>query len=64
MAKDPATTPASRNREDGRRQILLYLRADLIVSLKRQALSEDVPAYQLAEEAIDALLKARRRGRK
>jgi hypothetical protein len=64
MAKDPATKPASRNREDGRRQILLYLRADLILSLKRQALSEEVPAYELAEEAIDAFLKARRRGRK
>jgi hypothetical protein len=64
MAKDPGKTPASRNREDGRRQILLYLRADLIASLKRQALSEDVPAYELAEEAIDALLKVRKRGRK
>ena len=64
MAKDPATTPSARKREDGRRQILLYLRADLIASLKRQALSEDVPAYHLAEEAIDALLKARKRGRR
>jgi hypothetical protein len=64
MAKRPNTTPASRNREDGRRQILLYLRADLIISLKRQALFEDVSAYQLAEEAIDALLKARKRGGK
>jgi hypothetical protein len=64
MAKAAAVKPASRNRDDGRRQILLYLRADLISSLKREALSQDVPAYQLAEEAIDAWLKARKRARK
>ena len=48
-------------RGDGRRQFLTYLSPDLIKELKRAALDEDRPAYELAEEAIrDFLKKAKR----
>jgi predicted transcriptional regulator len=40
---------------------LTYLSPDLIKELKRAALDEDRPAYELAEEAIrDFLKKAKR----
>lgn len=52
-------TPAARGRDDGRRQILLYMRTDLIKSLKDLAIREDTNAYLLAEEAVEALLSKR-----
>jgi hypothetical protein len=51
----------ARARSDGRRQFLIYLNEDLIKELKRAALDEDRPAYELAEEAIFEWLKRRRR---
>ncbi|MBX9926766.1 MAG: hypothetical protein K2Y05_10445 [Hyphomicrobiaceae bacterium] len=52
---------ATRAREDGRRQILLYMQEHLIVALKKLAISENTTAYQLAEEAVEILLKERRK---
>jgi hypothetical protein len=63
MSKEKKTVPANRDREDGRRQILLYMKDDLIMSLKKLAISEDTTAYLLAEEAVDALLRARRKAK-
>jgi len=42
----------ARKRADGRRQLLVYLLPEVIVSLKRAALDREQPAYELAEEAI------------
>jgi len=51
-----------RKRADGRRQLLIYLLPEVIVELKRAALSHEKPAYELAEEAIrDWLSKDRRK---
>lgn len=61
MGKKAKVVPAARDRGDGRRQILLYMRTDLIKSLKDLAIQEDTNAYELAEEAVEALLKKRRR---
>jgi hypothetical protein len=44
-----------------RRQLLIYMSPDLIKELKRAALDEDRPAYELAEEAILDWLKRRKR---
>jgi hypothetical protein len=61
LAKPKEEASAVRIRGDGRRQFLTYLSADLIKELKRAALDEDRPAYELAEEAIrDFLKKAKR----
>lgn len=52
----------ARKRADGRRQLLIYLSPDLIISLKRAALDQQRPAYELAEEAIrDWLLRDKRK---
>jgi len=51
-------------RSDGRRQLLIYMLPDVVKDLKRAALDEDRPAYELAEEAIlDWLLKRRKRNK-
>jgi hypothetical protein len=55
--------PSDRNRPDGRRALLVYLRQELIKRLKIAALDENRPAYELTEEAIAEWL-VRRRGRK
>lgn len=60
MAKKAEDAKASKIREDGRKQVLLYMKEPLIKSLKSLALMEDTTAYELAEEAVEALLKARR----
>jgi hypothetical protein len=60
MRKAPKQNSESRVREDGRRQVLLYMKPELIRALKRAALDEDVPAYQLAEDAIAEFLKNHR----
>jgi len=41
----------NRNREDGRRQLLVYLDPDLIKCLKRVALDEEIHVYEIVEEA-------------
>jgi hypothetical protein len=61
MAPSKATSSAAlRERSDGRRQLLIYLDAELIKELKKTALDEERAAYELAEEAIRAWLKKRR----
>jgi hypothetical protein len=61
VAKPKEEASAGRMRGDGRRQLLIYMSPDLIKELKRAALDEDRPAYELAEEAIVDLLKRRKR---
>jgi predicted 2-oxoglutarate/Fe(II)-dependent dioxygenase YbiX len=53
---------ASRVRDDGRRQFLLYMDPEVIKELKRAALDENEPAYVLAEVAVREWLKRRKRG--
>jgi hypothetical protein len=53
--------PAPRVRRDGRRQILIYMRPEVIKELKRAALDASLPAYELAEEAIVDWLKRNKR---
>ncbi|SFG58311.1 hypothetical protein SAMN05192565_10630 [Methylobacterium gossipiicola] len=47
-------------RKDGRRAFYVYLSPPLIRELKKAALDEERPAYELVEEAVEALLKSRR----
>jgi hypothetical protein len=62
LAKPPKKeASAARMRDDGRRQFLMYAAPDLIKELKRAALDEDRPAYELAEEAVRDWLKRRNR---
>lgn len=60
MTKKSAAKKGDRGRPDGRLQVLLYMKEPLIKGLKSLALEEDKSAYELAEEAIEALLKSRR----
>jgi hypothetical protein len=62
MAKK-TTVAASRDRKDGRRQILLYLRTDVIFDLKTEALRQDSTAFELAEKAIEAYLAKQKKPR-
>jgi hypothetical protein len=59
-AKRSGTQKAARGRDDGRLQVLLYMKEPLVKALKSLAIEEDTTAYQLAEEAVEALLKSRR----
>jgi hypothetical protein len=61
MTKPPKKKIGDRGRADERRQILLYLRPDLITSLKIAAMEQGEKAYELAEQAIEAFLKDRKR---
>ena len=62
MRKPKGKPSGDRKREDGRRQLLIYLAPEVITSLKRAALDQLRPAYELAEEAIkDWLLKNKRK---
>jgi hypothetical protein len=63
VAKPGEEASPARMRDDGRRQLLIYLAPDLIKELKRAALDEDRPAYLLAEEAIADWLKRRKRNK-
>jgi hypothetical protein len=44
-------------RSDGRRALLVYLKPEVTLALKRAALEASQPAYELAEEAIKEYLK-------
>lgn len=57
---EPAADTRS-SREDGRKQFLTYMRADLIKEIKKAALDEERNAYELVEDAVEEYLK---RGRK
>lgn len=61
MARAAKAENKSRARSDGRRQLLIYLKPELIKDLKRAALDEERAAYELAEDAIDEYLKVGRR---
>lgn len=62
MRKPKEKVSGARKRADGRRQLLIYLLPDVVISLKRAALDQQRPAYELAEEAIrDWLLRGKRR---
>lgn len=45
---------------DGRKQMLVYLKPDMITELKTAALVDDRHAYQLVEDAIQKHLDQRR----
>ncbi|MET1047113.1 MAG: hypothetical protein ABWX70_10510 [Hyphomicrobium sp.] len=53
------TTDATRGRKDGRLQVLLYMRKDLIKRLKDAALEDDTTAFRLNEKAVEAYLETR-----
>jgi hypothetical protein len=57
--KDEASAP--RTRGDGRRQLLVYLQVELIKELKRVAIDEGRPAYEIVEEAIQDWLRKKRK---
>ena len=61
MVKPREEASGVRARADGRRQLLLYLDPELIKELKRVALDADLPAYEIAEEAIREFLRSRKR---
>ena len=61
MAKPREEASAVRARSDGRRQVLIYMDPEVIKDLKRAALDEDRPAYELAEEVIREWLRTRKR---
>jgi hypothetical protein len=63
LAKPKEEASAVRMRGDGRRQLLMYMAPDLIKELKRAALDEDRPAYEIAEEAIGEWLKRHKRNK-
>jgi len=52
----------SRNREDGRKQLLVYLPPDLIKDLKKAGVDDDRNVYEIVEEASREWLS--RRGKK
>src|ERR1700738_4259279 len=57
----PREEPAAPARSDGRRQLLIYLDPELIKELKRTALDEDRPAYEIADVAIREWLRTWKR---
>jgi hypothetical protein len=61
VVKPREEASAARTRSDGRRQLLIYMDPEVIKELKRAALDEDRPAYEVAEEAIREWLRARKR---
>jgi hypothetical protein len=60
LAKRTANPKPTGKDQPERRQFLSYMRPDLIISLKLAAIEDGRPAYELAEEAVDAYLKARK----
>jgi len=63
MTKSVKTTKQGERagRSDGRKALLLYLKPEITLGLKRAALDESRPAYELAEEAIRDWLKRHKR---
>jgi hypothetical protein len=58
-SKRPRAKGPTRKRADGRRSLLVYLHPDIIKELKKAAVDEDRPAYEIAEEALAQWLAAR-----
>jgi hypothetical protein len=48
----PKSKTATRTRTDGRRPLLVYLHHEVIKQLKKVALDEERPAYEITEEAV------------
>jgi hypothetical protein len=63
MKKPSKARPGDRGRPDERRQLLTYMREDLIRMLKGAAAEQGRPAYEVVEEAVEAYLKARKRSK-
>jgi hypothetical protein len=67
-SKKSGSKTATRTRADGRRALLVYLDQAVIRQLKKVALDEDRPAYEITEEAAREWLAthktSRRRRRK
>jgi hypothetical protein len=63
MVKSDKTATGDRKREDKRRQLLIYMRPEMIRMLKISAMEDCRPAYELVEEAVEVFLKARKRQR-
>lgn len=61
VRKPKEKVSGARRRADGRRQLLVYLEPDIIRELKRAAIAEERPAYELAEDAIREWLSKDRR---
>jgi hypothetical protein len=60
MASRSGSKNPTRIRPDGRKSLLVYLHPDLIKELKKTALDEDRPAYEITEEAISVWLATRK----
>jgi hypothetical protein len=58
----PAATheKAMRMRADGRKSLLVYLDPAVIKQLKKAALDEDRPAYEITEEAVRDWLRRKK----
>jgi hypothetical protein len=57
---DPEPVPKpSRKRDDGRKQLLVYLPPDLIKDLKKAGLDDDRNVYDIVEEASREWLSRR-----
>jgi hypothetical protein len=56
VRKKPLTPP----RDDKRRPTTTYMEPDLLKSLKLAAIEDGTTAYEMIEEAVRALLKARK----
>jgi hypothetical protein len=52
-----ASPGASRKRADGRKSLLVYLEPGVIREVKKAALDQDRPVYEIAEEALSAWLE-------
>ena len=64
MARSQAGLKPIRVRKDGRRQLLVYLDPELIKSLKRVALDDEVNVYEIVEEASRNWLESRRKSQR
>jgi hypothetical protein len=63
VRKPKEKASGARKRADGRRQLLIYLDPEIIMSLKRASLDQNRPAYELAEEAIRDWLSRHKRNK-
>jgi hypothetical protein len=63
MTKTAKTTKVGEGapRSDGRKALLLYLKPEVTLALKKAALDAGKPAYELAEEAIMEWLKRQKK---
>lgn len=67
MARSPSPplkgAGSGRIRADGRRQLLVYIRPDVIKDTKKAALDRDTTASAVVEEALQEWLARHARGR-